>query len=125
LPGARILLSFKNATGTIFVDVTAVIKFASTAISFAGSSLKQAVSAMSKGTAVCEEFCDTVESGVRILHKGDYATEEIEEIKCQLSSEYFTPLVERLVSIGYCCTQVQKDAGQYKCTAWIEPATPD
>tara|TARA_R110001583_G_scaffold8965_30_gene42436 strand:+ start:5271 stop:5513 length:243 start_codon:yes stop_codon:yes gene_type:complete len=80
---------------------------------------------MSKGTAVCEEFCDTVESGVRILEGNDYSVEEVEEIKCSLSIKYFTPLVERLVSLGYCCTQVQKDTDKDKCIAWFEPMTPD
>lgn len=95
------------------------------AISFAGNFSSPDASAMSKGTAVCEEFCETVEVGARILERNDYTLEEIEEIKCQLSISYFTPLVERLVSIGYCCTQVQKDAGQDKCTAWFEPSSPD
>ena len=103
----------------------AAIKYVTTATSFAENSLKRGVSVMSNGTALCEEFCDTIESGVRILEKNDFAIEEIEEIKCQLSIEYFTPLLERLVSIGYCCTQVQKDAGQDKCVAWFEPSTLD
>jgi len=80
---------------------------------------------MSKGRAVCEEFCEKVEIGARILEGDDYSVEEIEEIKCSLSINYFTPLVERLVPIGYCCTQVQKDIDQDKCIAWFEPMTPD
>lgn len=80
---------------------------------------------MSKGAAVCEEFCDAVESGVRILDGNDYSVEEIEEIKCSLSIKYFTPLVERLVPLGYCCTQVQKDLRSDKCIAWFEPQTEE
>lgn len=80
---------------------------------------------MSNGTAICEEFCDKVESGARILERSDCSIVEIEEIKCSLNIDYFTPLVERLVSAGYCCTQVQKDASQEKCVAWFEPLTLD
>jgi len=122
---ALILRFIKNAMEIIFADVTAAIKFANMAISFAGSSLKQGASAMSKGSAVCEEFCEQVEVGARILERNDYSIEEIEEIKCSLSTNYFTPLVERLVSIGYCCTQVQKDINKDKCIAWFEPITLD
>lgn len=95
------------------------------AISFVGNFLKRGAGAMSKGRAVCEEFCEQVEVGARILERNDYSVEEIEEIKCSLSINYFTPLVERLVSIGYCCTQVQKDINQDKCIAWFEPMSLD
>lgn len=43
-----------------------------------------------------------------------------EEIKCRLDTKYFTALVERMVQVGYCCTQVQKDLEGNTCTAWFE-----
>ncbi len=94
-------------------------------ISFVESFLNWGASVMSNGVAICEEFCDKVESGARILERSDYSIVEIEEIKCSLDIDYFTPLVERLVSAGYCCTQVQKDSQKEKCVAWFEPLTLD
>ena len=43
------------------------------------------------------------------------------EIKCRLDIKYFTPLMERMVQIGFCCTQVQKDLKGHLCTIWFEP----
>lgn len=117
--------SFKSVMEITFVDVNHATKSASMEINSVESFLRRVASVMSRGASICEEFCDKVESGVRILEKNDYTLEEIEEIKCRLDIEYFTPLVERLVSIGYCCTQVQKDAGKDKCTAWFEPMSED
>ena len=94
-------------------------------ISSAENSSRLGVSVMSRAVAVCEEFCLKVESGARVLEANEYTSGEIEEIKCRLNTEYFTPLVERLVSIGYCCTQVQKDAGKDKCPAWFEPMSEE
>tara|TARA_R110000824_G_scaffold292163_2_gene480550 strand:+ start:141 stop:479 length:339 start_codon:yes stop_codon:yes gene_type:complete len=109
--------------GIMSVGAKAAIRLVKMVINSAESSSRLDANAMSKGTAVCEEFCETVESGARILERNDYTLEEIEEIKCQLSIAYFTPLMERMVSIGYCCTQVQKDLDQDRCTAWFEPAS--
>ena len=72
---------------------------------------------MSKGKAICQEFCDEVELFSPIGEK--------EEIKCQLNLEYFTPLVERMVQGGYCCTQVQRDLNRKTCIAWFEPQMED
>ena len=72
---------------------------------------------MSTAEAICEEFCEEVFS---FLLPG-----EPEEIKCSLHIDHFTALVERMVQIGYCCTQVQRDAGKNRCTAWFEPQTKD
>lgn len=111
--------------GSISADANHAIRSASMEISSVENSSRLGASVMSRAVAVCEEFCDEVESGVRILEKNDYTLEEIEEIKCILSIEYFTPLVERLVSVGYCCTQVQRDIDKEKCIAWFEPSTLD
>ena len=111
--------------GITFAGVRGAIKYVNTETSYAENFLKLGASVMSKGRAVCEEFCEKVEIGARILEGEGYSLEEIEEIKCSLSINYFTPLVERLVPIGYCCTQVQKDIDQDKCIAWFEPMTPD
>ena len=80
---------------------------------------------MTKGEAVCQEFCDQVLVATRTSETDDYGLEEIEEINCRLNIEHFTGLVERMVQIGYCCTQVQKDLKSDKCTAWFEPQTGD
>ena len=109
----------------MFADATAVIKFASTATSFAGNSLKQAVSAMSRAVAICEEFCSEVESSVRLCEMDDFSLEDTHEIKCCIAHEYFTPLVERLLPIGYCCTQIQKDSKEKECVVWFEPMSPE
>jgi hypothetical protein len=93
----------------------------------------------SVGEAICEEFCDKVERGfVQNIFKG-FAPDSIilpmfndseadpifgkkvEEIKCVLNIEHFTPLVERMVQAGYCCTQVQKDHQAETCVAWFQP----
>lgn len=106
-------------------DVILVTKYANMGISFAERSLKLDASVMTKGVALCEEFSEHVESGVRILELDDCSIREIEEIKCSLSRDFFTALAERMIEIGYCCSQVQKDPHQDKCVAWFEPATPD
>ena len=111
--------------GIIFVGVIHAMKYASTEINFAESCLRRGVSVMTKGTALCQEFSEHVESGVRILELDDCSIMEIEEIKCSLSIVFFTALTERMVEIGYCCSQVQKAPHQDKCVAWFEPATPD
>ena len=83
---------------------------------------------MTKGEAICQEFCEQVEVGHTIrpataLSLNDLPLEfkSVEELKCRLNIEHFTGLVERMVQAGYCCTQVQKDLGRSKCTAWFEP----
>lgn len=79
---------------------------------------------MTKGEAICQEFCEEVRSGTTAVHiHPTRLFESLEEIKCRVNIEYFTPLVERMVQAGYCCTQVQKDLKGRRCTAWFEPRT--
>ena len=80
---------------------------------------------MTKGEAVCQEFCDEVLVGLKLHTDLDRLFDSREEIKCRLDIEYFTGLVERMVQVGYCCTQVQKDLKTDKCTAWFEPMSLD
>jgi len=68
---------------------------------------------ISKAESICQEFCDEV-------YQTDFAT-EVEEIKCRVDIKYFTPLTERMIEVGYCCTQVQKDLEGHLCTVWFEP----
>ena len=76
---------------------------------------------MTRGEAVCQEFSNEVSTSSRIFEEDDYTLIELEEIKCRVEIDYFTPLVERMVQAGYCCTQVQKDLRSDSCTAWFEP----
>jgi hypothetical protein len=76
---------------------------------------------MTNGEAVCQEFSSEVFVSSRIFEEDDYTLIELEEIKCRVEIEYFTPLFERMVQVGYCCTQVQKDLRSASCTAWFEP----
>jgi len=78
---------------------------------------------MIKAEALCQEFCEEVLVSNRIqdCQSDGWDWEEVEELKCRLNIEHFTGLVERMVQIGYCCTQVQKDLKSDKCTAWFEP----
>ena len=80
---------------------------------------------MSRAQAVCEEFCEEVEAGTRITTHPTRLFDSIEELKCTLELKHFTPLEERMIDVGYCCTQVQKDASRNKCLAWFEPITYD
>lgn len=77
---------------------------------------------MSKGESICQEFSDDVSVGATVLKPHPLRLfGSREEIKCYLNIEHFTPLVQRMVQVGYCCTQVQKDLKTEKCTAWFEP----
>jgi len=76
---------------------------------------------MTSGEAICQEFSNEVSISSRIFEEDDYTLIELEEIKCRVEIDYFTPLVERMVQAGYCCTQVQKDLRSDSCTAWFEP----
>ena len=98
-------------------------RYANMGISFAESSSSWGASAMSRGSAICEEFCEEVLVGSRILELDTHDLIEIEEIKCTLSIVHFTGLTERMVQEGYCCTQVQRDVKSDKCFAWFEPST--
>ena len=93
---------------------------------------------MTTGEAICQEFCEEVFTYTKpscewsyhlaqITQCEDADTElgEIEEIRCRVDVEYFTPLVERMIQGGYCCTQVQKDAAGNACTTWFEPMSPE
>jgi len=129
---------------------------------------------MTKGEAICQEFCDEVVADAKVIDDSPLTDEELmrecaslagvpfillesgkwrkagdivrakirdaygllmarpntrqrirEEIKCRLHIKYFAPLVERMVQLGYCCTQVQKDSAGNKCTAWFEPKGPN
>ena len=77
---------------------------------------------ISKGASVCEEFCDAHDRTTRLIER-DYLFKRIEEIKCTLDVKFFPELMQRMISCGYCCTQVQKDAKKNKCTAWFEEKT--
>lgn len=80
---------------------------------------------MSRAKAICEEFCEQVVVGTRLHTDPLHLFAAREEFKCFLGIGYFTPLVDRMVEVGYCCTQVQKDLGQNKCTAWFEPMSDE
>jgi hypothetical protein len=66
----------------------------------------------SKGESICQEFCHEVLT-------------RAEEIKCRLRTEHFTPLMERMVEAGYCCTQVKKVRPEKDCIASFERAKED
>jgi len=66
----------------------------------------------SKGESICQEFCHEVLA-------------RVEEIKCRLRIEHFTPLMERMVEAGYCCTQVKKIKPEEDCIAFFERAKED
>lgn len=110
---------------TIFASAIIAIKSASMVINSAGKYSRLAVSAMSRVLAVCEEFCSNVESYIVESESPDFSSEELEEFKCWVEPEYFAPLSERLIPLGYCCTQIQKNANEKECVVWFEPATPD
>ena len=81
---------------------------------------------MTIGEAICEEFCEKVfvsthskDSDSHLLDLCPHLN-NIEELKCRLDAEYFTELFQRMVQVGYCCTQVQKDIKSNTCTAWFE-----
>ena len=74
---------------------------------------------------ICEEFCEEVATLPYVVENGEQTLDEVWEIKCRLKINYFTPLVERMVQIGYCCTQVQKDLKTELCTAWFQPQSLD
>ena len=79
---------------------------------------------MTKGEAICQEFSDEVLVLLEHVYKGGgWSVERTEEIKCRLNIEHFTGLVERMVEVGYCCTQVQKDLDRNTCTAWFKPSS--
>ena len=82
---------------------------------------------MNRAQAICQEFCDevSVSSHTGPLGVNDFSLDfnVTEELKCRLHIDYFTPLVERMIQVGYCCTQVQKDLKGQSCTAWFEPQT--
>ena len=118
-------LFLTNAMVTIFADAITVIKPASMAINFAEKYSKLAASAMSRVLAICEEFCANVESYIVESELPDFSSEELEELKCWVEPQYFTPLSDRLIPLGYCCTQIQKNANEKECVVWFEPATPD
>tara|TARA_R110000782_G_scaffold106567_10_gene194885 strand:+ start:7451 stop:7855 length:405 start_codon:yes stop_codon:yes gene_type:complete len=122
---ALTFLFTRNATGVIFAVVSLVTKSVRTGINSAASSLRLDANAMTRAFALCQEFSDSVESGMRVLELEDFSTTEIEEIKCSVPTLFFTALTERMVGIGYCCTQVQRDIDSSKCTAWFELATLD
>jgi predicted fused transcriptional regulator/phosphomethylpyrimidine kinase len=79
----------------------------------------------SAGEAICEEFCDKVVVGSHVSTHPTRLFRSVEDFKCVLNIEHFTPLVERMVGAGYCCTQVQKDQELKKCTAWFESMTEE
>lgn len=84
---------------------------------------------MTKGESVCQEFCEEVEVGTTLhcttstssLVDAPLDWEEAEELKCKLDIDHFDVLAERMVALGYCCTQVQNDKERKKCFAWFEP----
>jgi hypothetical protein len=123
--GALTSLFFKNATVTIFAGVITAIKPASMAINFAEKYSRLAASAMSRALAICEEFCANVESHIVESELPDFYSKELEEFKCWVDPEYFASLSDRLIPLGYCCTQIQKNSNEKECVVWFEPATPD
>ena len=118
-------LFLTNAMVTIFADAITVIKPASMAINFAEKYSRLAASAMSRVLAVCEEFCANVESYIVESDLPDFSSKELEEFKCWIEPQYFGPLSDRLIPLGYCCTQIQKNSNEKECVVWFEPATPD
>ncbi len=123
--GALTSLFSKNATVTIFAGVITAIKPASMAINFAEKYSRLAASAMSRALAICEEFCANVESYIVESESPDFYSKELEEFKCWVDPEYFASLSDRLIPLGYCCTQIQKNSNEKECVVWFEPATPD
>ena len=80
---------------------------------------------MNKAKVICEEFCDSFLSSSVIREDNGEALGDIEEFKCTMDIEQFDIFAERMVSAGYCCTQVQNDKGKNKCVAWFEPIEID
>lgn len=80
---------------------------------------------LSRAHAICEEFSERVSRLCQYNIKDPQSSSWSGEIKCVLEFKYFTPLAERLLGVGYCCTQVQKDSRKRLCTAWFEPQSPD
>ncbi len=72
--------------------------------------------------ALCQEFCDSVSVVVRVLEDENGTERRDLEIKCLLDRKFFGELLSRMVSIGYCCPQVQQDPIANKCVAWFEEA---
>ena len=79
---------------------------------------------MSVAQAICEEFCEEVKCLYKFNISDSSSSSSDTELQCRLDPQYFTALMERLVEVGYCCTQVQKDVSQSTCTAWFEAASP-
>ena len=102
-----------------------VIKFAVAKSSKIAGNYAGTVSVMTNAEAMCNEFAEKVVSSSLIReHPDGVRIEEVEELKCVMEIEYFTGLTERMVQIGYCCTQVQRDADKDRCAAWFEPIYP-
>jgi|TARA_B110000196_G_scaffold317461_1_gene330651 hypothetical protein len=80
---------------------------------------------MSSAQSICQEFCDDISVSSKIKELNDYTLCEVEELKCSMNIDHFTGLVERMLEIGYCCTQVQNDIHKEKCFAWFEPMSLD
>ena len=80
---------------------------------------------MGRARAICEEFCDAVLVGARVLESEDYSLREIEEIECRLDTRYFNGLFERMAKVRYCCTKAERDDDLEKCTAFFEPQLQD
>ena len=79
---------------------------------------------MTKGEATCQEFCEEVLASDKKHHhefEDQKGWVKREELKCRVDIKYFSPLMERMIGIGYCCTQVQKDLKGHLCTIWFEP----
>ena len=78
-----------------------------------------------RAEAVCQEFCSEVSvsqvlSGdLADMGLGDFPPSLTEEIKCLLEIKFFPDLMCRMVELGYCCIQVQRDQKKNQCTAWF------
>jgi len=87
---------------------------------------------MSNAEAICQEFCEEVLVGSKVYCSNELSLsdqpldfEVKEELKCTLGIEHLTGLVERMMQVSYCCTQVQTDRENKKCIAWFEPKSLD
>lgn len=77
---------------------------------------------VTKAEALCQEFCGDVSVVVKVLEDEYGEDQRSIEIKCSLEIKFFSELFSRMVDIGYCCPQVQRDFRANKCVAWFEEA---
>ena len=81
---------------------------------------------VTKAEALCQEFCGDVDRFVVKVLEDEYGEDQRSiEIKCSLEIKFFPELFSRMVDIGYCCSQVQRDFRANKCVAWFEESSDE